>query len=62
MLDENKKLKAIYADNNQELLNSKQKCIDDNGVIIMTYEDLKFAFDYFNKMNYKVEDFKTKNE
>lgn len=62
MLDENKRLKAVYGYDNQRLLDCKQKCIDDNGVIIMTGDDLKFVFDYFNNSNYDIEEFKTKNE
>lgn len=61
MLDENRKLKAVYDYDNQELLNCKQECMDINGVIVMTYEDLKFAFDYF-MLNYTLEEFKIKDE
>lgn len=60
MLDENKKLKAVYKYDNQDILNAKQKCIEENNVIIYTDKDLKYVFDYFSTMGYKLEDYKVK--
>lgn len=61
MLDENKKLKAIYKYDNQGLLDAKQRCMDENNVIIYTEGDLVEMFKYFNNKGYKLEDFKIKN-
>ena len=58
LLDENKKLKKCYKDQDQYILDAKQKCIEDNNVMILSRNDIDFAFEYFNKKGYKLEDYK----
>ena len=58
LLDENKKLKKCYKNQDQYILDAKQKCIEDNNVMILSRNDIDFAFEYFNKKGYKLEDYK----
>ena len=58
LLDENKKLKKCYKDQDQYILDAKQKCIENNNVMILSRKDIDFAFEYFNKKGYKLEDYK----
>ena len=58
LLDENKKLKKCYKDQDQYILDAKQKCIEDNNVMVLSRNDIDFAFEYFNKKGYKLEDYR----
>ena len=52
------KLKKCYKDQDQYILDAKQKCIEDNNVMILSRKDIDFAFEYFNKKGYKLEDYR----
>lgn len=59
LLDDNNKLKDGYNSNIQEgLLNAKQRCMDDNGVIIWRKSDIRFAIDWCKENGVKLKAYK----